>query len=81
MRESLLRAFEVAEGRLEGDRVERLLAAGLRYQSLRLGGRSPYEAWRTTGEWLGLAGDPELRDRFPESFEASRDERANLDLA
>lgn len=81
VRESLLRAFEVAEGRLEGDRVERLLAAGLRYQSLRLGGRSPYEAWRTTGEWLGLAGDPELRDRFPESFEASRDERANLDIA
>lgn len=81
VRDSLLRAFEVAEGRLEGDRVERLLAAGLRYQSLRLGGRSPYEAWRTTGEWLGVAGDPELRDRFPESFEAARDERAKLDIA
>lgn len=67
------RALEVAEGRSEGDRVERLLAAGLRYQSLRQGGRSAYEAWRTTADWLGIALDPELRDRFPEAFEPAHE--------
>jgi hypothetical protein len=69
----LERALDVAEGRLEGDRIERLIAAGLRFQSLRTGGRSAYEAWRTTAEWLGLITDPDLRDGFPEAFETARD--------
>lgn len=71
--EALLRASEVAEGRIEGERAERWIAAGLRFQSLRLGGRSAYEAWRTTAEWLGITADPDLREGFPEAFESARD--------
>lgn len=67
------RAAQVAEGHVAGERAERLLAAGLRFQSLRIGGRSPYEAWRTTAEWLGMIGDPDLRDGFPEAFEPAHD--------
>ncbi|MCE9627398.1 MAG: response regulator transcription factor [Candidatus Eisenbacteria bacterium] len=71
--ELMARAAEVAEGRIEGDRGERLVAAGLRFQALRLGGRSAYEAWRTTAEWLGIIVDPDLREGFPEAFESAHD--------
>jgi len=46
-----------------------LTAAGLRYQALRLAGRSTFEAWRTAIAWLGLATDPLLRQGFPEAAE------------
>jgi hypothetical protein len=59
------RARAVADGEEAGDLLTRLAAAGLRYQSLRLAGRSRYEAWRTTAMWLGVMTDPELRERFP----------------
>jgi len=49
-----------------------LVAAGLRYQSLRIGGRSRYESWRTTGAWLGIPTRPELRPHFPEAAQRVR---------
>ena len=49
-----------------------LTAAGLRYQSLRLAGRSPFEAWRTAVSWIGLHADPLFRDCFPEATEPAR---------
>ena len=66
------RARAVADGEEAGDLLTRLAAAGLRYQSLRLAGRSRYEAWRTTAMWLGVMTDPELRERFPEAVEPAR---------
>jgi hypothetical protein len=49
-----------------------LAAAGLRYESLRLAGRSEYESWRTTAGWLGVVARPDLRDHFPEALEPAR---------
>lgn len=66
------RARAVADGMEEGDLLTRLAAAGLRYQSLRMAGRSRFEAWRTTAMWLGVLADPELGARFPEAFEPGR---------
>jgi DNA-binding response OmpR family regulator len=66
------RARAVADGMEEGDLLTRLAAAGLRYQSLRMAGRSRFEAWRTTAMWLGVLADPALSARFPEAFEAGR---------
>ncbi|MEQ1833434.1 MAG: response regulator [Candidatus Eisenbacteria bacterium] len=54
------------------DALALLTAAGLRYQTLRLSGRSPYEAWRTAASWLGMHADPVLRARFPEATEPVR---------
>ncbi len=66
------RARAVADGMEEGDLLTRLAAAGLRYQALRMAGRSRFEAWRTTAMWLGVLADPTLGARFPEAFEAGR---------
>lgn len=49
-----------------------LTAAGLRYQALRLAGRSIFEAWRTAVSWVGLHTDPLFRDNFPEAIEPAR---------
>jgi DNA-binding response OmpR family regulator len=49
-----------------------LTAAGLRYQALRLAGRSTYEAWRTAVSWIGLHTDPLFRGNFPEAIEPAR---------
>ena len=46
-----------------------LAAAGLRYQALRVSGRSAFESWSTAATWLGVQAHPELRDRFPEAIE------------
>ncbi len=54
------------------DALALLTAAGLRYQQLRLAGRSIYEAWRTAVSWIGLHADPLFRDRFPEAVEPAR---------
>lgn len=70
----LARAHDRATQELDaGDDVLALLtAAGLRYQMLRLAGRSAYEAWRTAAGWLGMHADPLLRSRFPEATETVR---------
>ena len=63
----------VQAGEVSDDDVLALLtAAGLRYQMLRLAGRSAYEAWRTAAGWLGMHADPLLRSRFPEATETVR---------
>lgn len=74
LRELLANAAACATGEPgAGDDVPAMLtAAGLRYQALRLAGRSPYEAWRTAVTWLGLHSDPLLRSSFPEAFEPAR---------
>jgi hypothetical protein len=51
------------------DALPLLAAAGLRYQSLRLSGRSEFESWRTSASWLGVQGHPALRGAFPETVE------------
>lgn len=51
------------------DLVAWLAAAGIRYQALRISGRSTFESWSTAATWLGVQAHPELRDRFPETFE------------
>ena len=71
----LLRDAEAcARGDLEAseDALAWLVAAGLRYESLRLAGRSTFESWRTTAGWLGVATRPELREHFPEALETAR---------
>ena len=54
------------------DVLAMLVAAGLRYQSLRMSGRSAFESWRTAAAWLGVSADPQLRDSFPEAVEPAR---------
>lgn len=49
-----------------------LAAAGLRYQILRLSGRSEFESWRTAASWLGVQGHPALSGAFPEALEPVR---------
>jgi DNA-binding response OmpR family regulator len=51
------------------DLLPLLAAAGLRYQGLRLSGRSAFESWRTAASWLGMHGHPALRGAFPEVLE------------
>src|SRR5262249_40961682 len=60
------------DGGPSGDVTVVLAAAGLRFQALRLSGRSAYEAWRSAASWIGLSADPRLRDRFPEAVEPAR---------
>jgi DNA-binding response OmpR family regulator len=55
------------------DQVLPLLAAtGLRYQALRLSGRSAFESWRTAASWLDVQGHPSLRGAFPEALEPAK---------
>ncbi len=54
------------------DALAWLAAAGLRYESLRLAGRSEFESWRTTAGWLGVSARPGLREHFPEALEPVR---------
>jgi hypothetical protein len=60
------------------DTLPLLAAAGLRYQVLRLSGRSAFESWRTSASWMGVQGHPAFRGAFPEALEpgpaAIRDE-------
>ncbi len=49
-----------------------LAATGLRYQALRISGRSAFESWCTSARWLRVQVHPELRDRFPEAIEPAR---------
>ncbi len=70
LRDMLRDAEECASGDppMTADLVAWLAATGLRYQSLRLSGRSTFESWSTAATWLGVQSRPELRDRFPEAF-------------
>jgi len=74
MRELLRDAEACARGDQEAseDALAWLVAAGLRYESLRLAGRSAFESWRTTAGWLGVATRPALREHFPEALEPAR---------
>ena len=74
LRDLLRDAHTCARGEPEAgeDPLAWLAAAGLRYESLRLAGRSAYESWRTTAGWLGVATRPGLREHFPEALESSR---------
>ena len=54
------------------DVLAMLAAAGIRFQQLRMAGRSAYEAWRTAVAWIGLHADPLLRTSFPEASEPAR---------
>jgi DNA-binding response OmpR family regulator len=49
-----------------------LAATGLRYQALRLAGRSAFESWRTAASWLDVQGHPGLRGAFPEALEPAK---------
>ena len=60
------------ESAAHADLVAWLAAAGLRYQALRVSGRSAFESWCTAATWLGVQSHPELRDRFPEAIEPAR---------
>jgi DNA-binding response OmpR family regulator len=74
LRQLLLDAHTCARGEPDAgeDELAWLAAAGLRYESLRLAGRSEFESWRTTAGWLGVATRPGLRTHFPEALEPSR---------
>ncbi len=74
LRELLLNAEACAAGEpgAAEDVLALLVAAGLRYQALRLTGRSAFESWRTAGTWLGVHADPVLRASFPEAIEPVR---------
>lgn len=74
LRELMLDAEACARGEREAseDALAWLAAAGLRYESLRLAGRSTYESWRTTAGWLGVSSRPDMREHFPEALEAAR---------
>jgi hypothetical protein len=65
-------ACAAAEPGAGEDLLALLTAAGLRFQSLRLAGRSVYEAWRTAVSGIGLDTDPLLRGSFPEVIEPAR---------
>ena len=54
---------------VDEDTLPLIAAAGLRFQTLRLSGRSAFESWRTSATWLGVQGHPALRAAFPEAFE------------
>jgi DNA-binding response OmpR family regulator len=53
----------------DDDTLPLLAAAGLRFQVLRLSGRSAFESWRTAAVWMGVQGHPALRGAFPELVE------------
>lgn len=71
LRQLLRDAERCAAGEAPADAglVAWLVAAGLRFQTLRLSGRSAFESWSTAAAWIGLHAHPELRDRFPEAIE------------
>ena len=74
VRDLAVRAEACANGEPgTGDAAEVLAAAGVRYQTLRLAGRSAFESWRTTAAWLGAQAHPALRDAFPEAIEPARE--------
>jgi len=58
------------------DTLPLLAAAGLRYQVLRLSGRSAFESWRTSASWMGVQSHPALRGAFPEATEPAPPARA-----
>ena len=62
-------ACAAGEGSPDDDALTVLAATGLRYQTLRLSGRSAFESWRTAIAWLGAHGHPALREGFPELTE------------
>jgi len=74
LRSLALRAEACALGEpcADDDATAMLAAAGLRYQSLRLSGRSAFESWRTAVTWLGGQCHPAFRDAFPETVEPAR---------
>jgi DNA-binding response OmpR family regulator len=71
LRELLREAEQCASGdpAMEVGLVAWLAATGIRFQVLRLSGRSAFESWATAAAWLGVQARPELRDRFPEAIE------------
>jgi DNA-binding response OmpR family regulator len=71
VRELVIDADGCARGEpgADDDTLPMLAAAGLRYQVLRLSGRSAFESWRTSGSWMGVQGHPALRGAFPEAVE------------
>jgi DNA-binding response OmpR family regulator len=72
LRELVLSARQCAIGEPGAfeDTLPMLAATGLRYQALRLTGRSAFESWRTTATWLGAHAHPCLRGEFPEATTA-----------
>jgi len=74
LRQLLERAEACAGGEpgAGADTLALLAAAGIRFQQLRVAGRSGYEAWRTAAAWIGLHADPLLRGSFPEAIEPAR---------
>jgi len=74
MRELVIDADECSRGEpgASDDALPLLAAAGLRYQALRISGRSAFESWRTAASWLGVQGHASLRGEFPEALEPAR---------
>jgi DNA-binding response OmpR family regulator len=74
MRELVNDADECSRGEpgASEDALPLLAAAGLRYQALRISGRSGFESWRTAASWLGVQGHASLRGEFPEALEPAR---------
>ncbi len=62
-------ACERGEPGAAEDPLAWLASTGLRYQALRLAGRSVFECWRTTASWLGVHAHPALRHHIPEALE------------
>jgi len=71
VRELVIDADGCAQGApgADEDTLPLLAAAGLRYQVLRLSGRSAFESWRTSASWMGVQGHPAFRGAFPEALE------------
>ena len=74
MRELVIDADDCSRGQsgASADALPLLAAAGLRYQALRISGRSAFESWRTAASWLGVQGHASLRGEFPEALEPAR---------
>ena len=72
LRDLVLRAHHCASGEPGAveDALPMLAATGLRYQALRLAGRSAFESWRTAVMWVGAHTHPCLRGAFPEATTA-----------
>lgn len=64
-------ACERGEPGAAEDPLAWFVSAGVRYQALRVAGRSAFECWRTTAGWLGVHAHPALREHFPEALEAT----------
>ena len=74
MRELVIDADDCSRGEsgASEDALPLLAAAGLRYQALRVSGRSAFESWRTAASWLGVQSHASLRGEFPEALEPAR---------